>query len=340
MTIRAWLVQIIGIVLLLLLITIAIPIYTQNIPKTLAQHVEDTLHAHNLPWANVQGVDRDIILRGNTPSLAEHNKAVQLAQQNWLINNVHDEITPKLITPYTMNIQWSGEQLTLQGYLSSEKRREAFIQKARKIFTSSKIENQLQAALGAPPFWNELNITLLQQVNHLQLASISIVDKSINISGKANSTEEITRVKQAIEPFLNRNYTITSQLIALDTPIRVCQKKFDTLLATDKIYFDSGLATINPKSTKLINALGDTAALCSNAKISIIGYTDNKGSPAANLKLSEQRANAVKAELFRQGIPLKRLNAIGKGAEKPIAPNTTEEGRAQNRRIEFIVERI
>ncbi|HHH49832.1 MAG TPA: hypothetical protein ENK52_02505 [Saprospiraceae bacterium] len=340
MTQRTWSIQIIGVFLLLLLIVLAIPIYTKSIPKELAQNVQNTLHANNLPWTRVQGVDRNIILRGNTPSLDEHKKAIRLTQQNWAVKSVRDEITPKLITPYTMSMQWNGKVLTLQGYLTSDRHREIFVQKAKEIFTNSQIEHRLQTALGAPKYWDELSIALLRQTKNLQLASINIVDKSISISGKAKSTKEITAVQQAIEPFRKQNYSVITQLISLDTPILVCQKKFNNLLTKEKIYFESGSSTISPKSAKLIKALSDTAALCSNAKISIIGYTDNQGSPTANLKLSEQRAKAVMAQLFRQGIPLERLKGIGKGATKPIAPNTTEEGKAKNRRIEFIVERI
>ena len=79
--------------------------------------------------------------------------------------------------------------------------------------------------------------------------------------------------------------------------------------------------------------------LCANAKITIIGYTDNVGSDTKNQELSYQRAQAVKARLFSQGgIPSERMNAIGKGALEPIDTNDTEQGRANNRRIEFVVE--
>ena len=67
----------------------------------------------------------------------------------------------------------------------------------------------------------------------------------------------------------------------------------------------------------------------------IVGHTDNSGDAAMNLRLSEDRANAVRNYLIAQGVNPDSLVAIGYGQERPRADNGTEEGRAQNRRIEF-----
>ena len=72
-------------------------------------------------------------------------------------------------------------------------------------------------------------------------------------------------------------------------------------------------------------------------KIRIGGYTDNTGDPAANVRLSEERAGNVMAELVRLGIDPTRMSAKGYGAEDPIADNSTEQGRQKNRRISLRV---
>jgi len=63
------------------------------------------------------------------------------------------------------------------------------------------------------------------------------------------------------------------------------------------------------------------------------GYTDNVGSSATNLRLSQKRANTVKADLVQMGIPAERLSAQGFGEENPLADNATKEGRETNRRV-------
>jgi OOP family OmpA-OmpF porin len=70
-------------------------------------------------------------------------------------------------------------------------------------------------------------------------------------------------------------------------------------------------------------------------KLRIEGHTDNVGTPDANVELSGQRALAVKIKLVEAGVAKERLLAVGHGQNKPLADNSTEEGRAKNRRTEF-----
>jgi len=102
------------------------------------------------------------------------------------------------------------------------------------------------------------------------------------------------------------------------------------------IQFDFAKADIKPESTPVIEQI--VALMQGNAglNVSVEGHTDNVGSAASNQTLSEQRAKAVVAAIVGQGISAGRLSAVGHGLAKPIADNSTEEGRAQNRRVELV----
>jgi OOP family OmpA-OmpF porin len=76
------------------------------------------------------------------------------------------------------------------------------------------------------------------------------------------------------------------------------------------------------------------------SKVRIEGHTDNQGDDAHNDKLSVERALAVKTWLVSQGVAAERLVAVGFGEKRPVADNSTEEGRAQNRRTEFHIAEI
>ncbi|GAA1693827.1 OmpA family protein [Kribbella yunnanensis] len=103
----------------------------------------------------------------------------------------------------------------------------------------------------------------------------------------------------------------------------------------NRINFLSGTAIVNDASKKSVLGAAELLKTCATARIEVAGHTDNLGSPATSLPLSEQRAAAVKAELVRLGIPANRILAAGYGQAFPIAPNTTATGRIANRRAEL-----
>ena len=128
-----------------------------------------------------------------------------------------------------------------------------------------------------------------------------------------------------------------------DTPDG-CPKKYSLVVVTaDKIelkqtiFFDFNKDKIKPVSYALLNDVA--AALTDNPKIRvrIEGHTDSRGNERANLKLSQKRAESVKRYLGKQGIDPARMEPRGFGKNVPIADNRTDEGRAQNRRVEFII---
>ena len=112
----------------------------------------------------------------------------------------------------------------------------------------------------------------------------------------------------------------------------------DQIVIREKIQFETNKAVIKPESFGLVDeivaAVRDTPQI---KKLSIEGHTDNVGNDKYNQKLSDQRAAAVRTYLVEKGIDAGRLVAKGWGESKPIGDNATEEGREQNRRVEFII---
>ena len=101
----------------------------------------------------------------------------------------------------------------------------------------------------------------------------------------------------------------------------------------DRVTFGTNSATITPESHDQLNNIAAILKAYPTVNVTVGGYTDNVGGAAANRRLSQRRADAVQRELIRRGIPLSRVNAKGYGQEHPVADNSTEDGRAQNRRI-------
>lgn len=101
------------------------------------------------------------------------------------------------------------------------------------------------------------------------------------------------------------------------------------------VMFETGKSALKPESFTVLDIVAQSLIANPDIRIEIAGYTDNTGSAATNQRLSQARASSVRAYLASRGVPPTRMIARGYGASNPIAPNTTLEGRAQNRRVEL-----
>jgi outer membrane protein OmpA-like peptidoglycan-associated protein len=110
----------------------------------------------------------------------------------------------------------------------------------------------------------------------------------------------------------------------------------DGKFITNGIRFDVGKATLRPESMGVINTIVKLLNEHKDLNFSIEGHTDSDGNESDNLKLSEERAEAVKSTLIASGISADRLLSKGYGESKPMDNNSTPEGKANNRRVEFI----
>jgi OOP family OmpA-OmpF porin len=114
-------------------------------------------------------------------------------------------------------------------------------------------------------------------------------------------------------------------------------KKFtDAKIVTRGITFDVNKASIKPESMGTLNMIAKVMTENPELKFEVGGHTDADGDEAANIKLSQQRAEAVKMQLIGMGINAARLTAKGFGESKPVSDNTSSEGKANNRRVEFV----
>ncbi len=116
----------------------------------------------------------------------------------------------------------------------------------------------------------------------------------------------------------------------------IIEKNF--IKITEKIFFEFGKAAIQQRSDSLVAEIAETIiANPQIKKLRIEGHTDSVGSDVGNLKLSQSRADAVKDALVSKGVAASSLDAVGFGEMRPIDNNDSDDGRAANRRVEFII---
>ncbi len=134
----------------------------------------------------------------------------------------------------------------------------------------------------------------------------------------------------------NQPFYITNVRIAKGAVPLYDRMMSDGKFITYGITFDVGKATIKPESMGEINRIVQLMTENPDLKFSVEGHTDSTGNSANNQTLSKQRSQAIVAKLVEMGIAQDRLTAVGKGQNNPIADNSTDEGRAKNRRVEFV----
>jgi outer membrane protein OmpA-like peptidoglycan-associated protein len=162
-------------------------------------------------------------------------------------------------------------------------------------------------------------------VDAFRVASISTIEINANvISLRGNGSPD--------KPVMISNFKL-----AQGSGIKTPETKFtETKIVTHGINFDINKADIKPESMGTLNSIVEILKSNPELKFSIQGHTDNSGNSANNLALSQKRAEAVKQQLVVLGIEESRLTCKGLGDTMPISENNTLEGKANNRRVEFI----
>lgn len=170
---------------------------------------------------------------------------------------------------------------------------------------------------------------LAEAVGGIQIAAAaSISFDLVFVSG--NLREELSTAKAAQQA---RRTELATRTISQQE----CENRFSVISKSDAIYFKSGSAELDKKSTPFLVSVADIAARCQGLKIRVEGHTDSTGGNKLNQLLSEQRARSVVNFLTGKGVEVARIQPRGYGASRPIAPNNSAGNRAKNRRIEFNV---
>jgi OOP family OmpA-OmpF porin len=231
--------------------------------------------------------------------------------------------------------------LTLTGYVPDNNVHAAIAAAAGRKFFSEKVVDNLKASIGAPSGFVSAVVPALGALSRLSTGTLVVTDREIKLSGDAFFDAAVTQIRASLAKDFPEGWQVKADIsvkpAAAPVDPTVCQQLFSELLAKGRIRFEPGRAIIDQDSAGLLDRLIETAMRCPTAEIEIAGHTDADGEDAVNQTLSEKRAQAVLDYLVRAGLPASRFTPIGYGSSQPVASNDTDEGKAQNRRIDFLV---
>jgi OOP family OmpA-OmpF porin len=231
--------------------------------------------------------------------------------------------------------------LTLSGYVPDSAVHTALVAAAGRKFFSEKVVDNLKASIGAPQGFSAAVVPALGALSRLSTGTLVVSDREVKLSGDALYDAAAAQIRAGLGKDFPQGFQYKADIsvkpAAAPVDGTVCQQLFSELLSKGSIRFEPARATIDPDSTGLLDRLIETALRCPATTVEIAGHTDTDGDDAANQALSEKRAQAVADYLVKAGLPGDRFTAVGYGSTQPVASNDTDEGKAQNRRIEFVV---
>lgn len=188
---------------------------------------------------------------------------------------------------------------------------------------------------------NTEQLVLMSERQQRQLSSLkneySSTEQELAASRAALS--ETSREKQELEKTAQLTQTadeIRRAIPAKDAEVFTQDGKITVRLKG--VQFATGKATLGAKGRSILERVQENLKDLDAAKITVEGHTDSSGSSDLNMSLSEKRAEAVQKFLVSKGIPGEQVEAVGMGSEKPISDNASSRGRAENRRIDLVIE--
>lgn len=230
----------------------------------------------------------------------------------------------------------ASKQVIAEGTVPDEATRAAILKRLRDMYGANRVVDRIEVdAVIAPPNWSERVQGMLgPELRQVSAGQLAIDGTNVRVSGKVANEAARQQVASAIANAAGPSYVLKN---ALSNGGGNRQEVLDETLADRIIEFDSGSSNLTDRGRAILDEMAVALTQMGDQQVQVVGHTDSVGSRQANVALSLQRAIAVKGYLEQSGINADNLGVQGFGPDRPIADNSTDEGRSRNRRIEFRV---
>jgi OOP family OmpA-OmpF porin len=232
----------------------------------------------------------------------------------------------------------------LSGAVKDETSQDAILSYATSLFGYDRVMNTTIIDPSLPEGWPGRVLAGVEALSKLNEGKLSVSADQVAVEGwsldehAGEGVEALLAAKVGSGAVVDVSFDAEAAAAAASASRprpELCADQVNAILEAASIQFAAGSADIVAESQGVIAAIADVLRTCPGADFEIGGHTDSQGSPEANQRLSEARAEAVLAALRAEDLPMVRLTARGFGSDDPVADNATEAGRAENRRIEF-----
>jgi len=153
-----------------------------------------------------------------------------------------------------------------------------------------------------------------------------------------NTRDQLVTEKNARQAAEQRSHEAFERLAAANAAAVKQEERGTVITLSGNVLFASGKSALLPGAQNGLEQVAEALKTSPDSKILIEGHTDSRGTDASNIALSKSRAESVQAFLVSRAVPLERMTAVGLGPSRPVADNASAEGRANNRRVEIVVQ--
>ncbi|QNA88752.1 OmpA family protein [Massilia sp. Dwa41.01b] len=225
--------------------------------------------------------------------------------------------------------------IVVAGTVADEASKAALLARLRAVYGADRVVDQLGVGpVAAPANWNDYVARLIgPNLKMISRGQLKVEGSTVSLRGDVASEAQRQQIAGDIAASLNPTYIVNNGLRVVASE----QNVLDAALANRIIEFESGKAALTPSGMAILDQMSEALKKLNGIKVEVIGHTDNAGSRAGNLSLSQARAEAVKTYVAARGIQGESIMVSGEGPDRPVADNRTPDGRARNRRIEFKV---
>jgi OOP family OmpA-OmpF porin len=233
----------------------------------------------------------------------------------------------------------SDSPVVVEGLVPDEATRAGIVQRLRAIYGDARVMDRMEVgAVTAPANWSRyVTQVITEDLKQVSAGELRVDGSAVHLSGKVADKERLARIQSHVKAAFNPTYELHDELTVDDTGER--QEVLNRALASRTVQFESGSAILTATGRRLLDDMASAIVRVGVPHLDIVGHTDSAGDRQNNILLSVQRADAVKAYLSERGIEAQRMIVSGRGPDLPLEDNATSAGRAQNRRIEFVIRR-
>ncbi|HAD69978.1 OmpA family protein [Acinetobacter radioresistens] len=232
------------------------------------------------------------------------------------------------------SLVWA-EPVVIEGVVPNEASKQAILMRMQSVYGANQVIDKIQVRpVAAPNGWSDsVARVITPELKKVRQGQLRVRGTQIELNGKVSHPNDIQPTTANFQMLIQQPYRFNAQLSVNQAE----QKIIDDALKNRIVEFESGSAVLTAAGRQILEEMAVALHKVGGKKVKIIGHTDSSGDGNKNFLLSQERAMAVRNYLIAKNIKAENLSTEGMGSSKPVADNTTAEGRKKNRRIEFEV---